>query len=176
VLATILFLALWLVLGVAVFLLAARGGVGETRAALRSPAPPGRRIRGTVFAVTYVAFGLVLPIVFLGGNHSNANGKVGGMKLTASEKHGRVLFARSCGVCHTLAAASTVGAVGPNLDTLRPPASLVLHTIENGCLQNPPSSTSPQSCLGQGTMPANLVQGRDAQDVADFVARVAGRE
>ena len=57
---------------------------------------------------------------------------------------------------------------------LKPPASLVLHTIENGCLPNA-SSGSAEQCLGQGVMPANVVQGRDAQNVADFVARVAGK-
>ena len=61
------------------------------------------------------------------------------------------------------------------LDTLKPPASLVLNTINNGCLQNPPPG-SQQSCLGQGTMPAKIVQGKDAKDVANFVAKVAGKE
>jgi hypothetical protein len=34
---------------------------------------------------------------------------------------------------------------------------------------------SPQTCLGFGTMPPTLVQGKDADDVADFVAKVAGK-
>jgi hypothetical protein len=74
-----------------------------------------------------------------------------------------------------LAAANAIGKVGPNLDTLKPPESLVLHTINNGCLPNAPSN-SPQQCLGQGVMPADVVEGVDAQDVASFVAKVAGKE
>ena len=64
---------------------------------------------------------------------------------------------------------------GIPLDTLKPPAKLVLDTINNGCVQNPPPKSA-QACLGEGTMPAQLLQGKDAQDVASFVARVAGKE
>jgi hypothetical protein len=52
----------------------------------------------------------------------------------------------------------------------------VLHTIQNGCLQNPPPGDAAQSCLGEGVMPAGIVQGQQAIDVAKFVAAVAGRE
>ena len=113
--------------------------------------------------------------VFLAGNHANASAQVGGIKLTAAEKHGRELFGQDCAVCHTLSAANAIGKVGPNLDSLKPPAQLVLNTINNGCVQNPPAN-SPQACLGQGTMPAQLVEGKDAQDVSNFVAKVAGNE
>ena len=65
--------------------------------------------------------------------------------------------------------------MGPNLDVIQPTAQLVLHTIANGCLQNPPSG-SQEACLGEGTMPADVVQGVDATDVAQFVAKVAGVE
>ena len=78
-------------------------------------------------------------------------------------------------MCHTLAAANSVGKVGPNLDTLKPPYGLVLNTINNGCLQDPGSNGSEQ-CLGQGTMPAQIVEGKEAQDVSSFVAKVAGRQ
>jgi mono/diheme cytochrome c family protein len=110
------------------------------------------------------------------GNHANANSKVGELTLNASEKTGRELFGVHCAVCHTLAAANAIGKVGPNLDTLKPPAELVLHTLQNGCLQSPPSTSSPETCLGQGNMPADIVEGTDAQDVAAFVAKVAGQE
>ena len=51
----------------------------------------------------------------------------------------------------------------------------MLHTINNGCLPNAPNGSAEQ-CLGQGVMPADVVTGRNAQDVANFVARVAGKE
>jgi mono/diheme cytochrome c family protein len=129
-----------------------------------------------VLAIIYVGFGVAIPIGFLVGNHANANSRVGQVTLNASEKSGRELFGMSCAVCHTLAAANAIGKVGPNLDTLKPPTELVLHTIEYGCLQSPPSASSPETCLGQGNMPANVVEGKDAQDVAAFVNAVAGKE
>jgi mono/diheme cytochrome c family protein len=129
----------------------------------------------TLFVFLYVAFGIALPLVFLTGNHANASSQVGGIKLTAAEKRGRELFGVHCAVCHTLAGANAAGKVGPNLDQLRPPKNLVLNTILNGCLQNPPPG-SKQSCLGYGTMPAAVLQGKQADEVASFVAKVAGRE
>lgn len=174
-LGTALFVVFWLLLGAAVFFVAIRGGLSGARAVFQSQSLGVRRFIGGTFAVVYVGFGVALPIVFLTGNHANANRQVGGIRLTTAEKRGRELFGAHCGVCHTLAAANAVGKVGPNLDTIKPTDSLVLHTIQYGCLQNPPPG-SQQSCLGQGTMPANIIQGRDASDVAAFVAKVAGRE
>ena len=174
-LATILFLAFWVVLGLVLFFIAVRGGVGGARETLQTQTRRGRRVAWLVFAVVYVGFGVAIPIAFLTGNHANASSQVGGLRLNAEQKNGRQLFGQNCGVCHTLAASNSVGKVGPNLDTLKPPYGLVLNTINNGCLQNPPPN-SPQACLGQGTMPAQLVAGQDARNVASFVAKVAGKE
>ncbi len=174
-LATIIFLAFWVALALALFFVAIRGGLGGARATLQTQSRGGRKALGVIFAVLYVGFGVAIPLVFLIGNHANASGQVGGIKLNAAEKHGRQLFGQDCAVCHTLAAANATGKVGPNLDSLKPPASLVVNTINNGCLQNPPNN-SPQACLGNGTMPSQLVEGKDAQDVANFVQKVAGKE
>lgn len=174
-LAVWLFVAFWVVLGLGLFVVAIRGGLAATRELFQGQTPRARRAFGVVFVVLYVAFGLALPAVMLTGNHANANAQVGGIKLTAAEKTGRELFGQHCGFCHTLAAANAIGKIGPNLDTLQPAQSLVLHTIENGCLQSPPSG-APQTCLGNGTMPANILQGQMADDVAKFVATVAGKE
>jgi mono/diheme cytochrome c family protein len=72
---------------------------------------------------------------------------------------GRDLFASTCGTCHTLAAAGTTGTVGPNLDDLKPDQATVLAAIQDG----------------PGAMPANLLTGAQAQQVAAFVATSAGR-
>ena len=149
------------------------------RCARGVPGPDNRSAQGSRLDVRGrlpPGFGIALPLLFLTGNHANANGQVGGHKLTAAEKRGRELFGEHCAVCHTLAAANAIGKVGPNLDTLKPSATLVLHTIENGCLPNPPSTNPAENCLGEGVMPAGIIQGQDAQDVAKFVAQVAGRE
>ncbi len=174
-LATILFLAFWVALAFALFFLALRGGPGGARAALQRSGRTSR-FAMLLFAVIYIGFGIAVPLAFLNGNHANASSQYAGVKLNAAEKRGRELFGQDCAVCHTLAAANAVGKVGPNLDTLKPPASLVLNTINNGCLQNPPAGNSTQQCLGQGTMPAQIVEGKDAQDVSSFVAKVAGRQ
>jgi len=176
VLPVVLFILFWVVLGLTVFFIAVRGGPQGTGDALQGQSPGARKAWGLAFVVIYIGFGVAMPIAFLHGNNANANSQVGGITLTSGEKNGRILFGEHCGVCHTLAAANAVGKVGPNLDTLRPPAVLVLHTINNGCLQKPPTPTSPEACLGQGNMPAGVVEGTDAQQVSAFVARVAGKE
>lgn len=171
----IAFVAFWVLFAFGLFFVAVRGGPAGARQALQTQSRGGRKGVGLILAIIYVGFGVAIPIAFLTGNHANASSQVGGVKLTSIQKRGRELFGAHCAVCHTLAAANAEGKVGPNLDTLQPPASLVLHTILNGCLPNPPSN-SPEVCLGQGVMPPAVVQGRDAQDVASFVAKVAGKE
>ena len=174
-LAVFVFVAFWVVLAFGLFFVAARGGLGGARATIQTQTRGASRFVSVSFTVMLVGFGVALPVIFLVGNHANASGQVGGLKLTAGEKIGRELFGEHCGVCHTLAAANAVGKVGPNLDMLKAPASLVLHTINNGCLPNA-STSSPEVCLGQGVMPADIVAGQDAQNVSNFVARVAGNE
>jgi mono/diheme cytochrome c family protein len=176
VLGTWLFVALWLVFGLGVFFIAVRGGLGGARATVQGQSYRARRAATTIFVIVYVGFGIVVPLVFLFGNKNHASGQVGGYKLTPAMKQGRELFAQHCGFCHTLAASSSNGKVGPNLDVLKPSQALVLHTIQYGCLQDPPPADTNQTCLGQGTMPAQPLQGQQAQDVAKFVAQVAGRE
>jgi mono/diheme cytochrome c family protein len=172
--ALVLFVAFWVVIAVGLVLVGVRGGAGGASPAARDESPTGRRAMSLFLAITYVGFGAVVPFAVLDGNHLNASKQFAGLKLTASEKRGRELFGEHCGVCHTLTAANAVGKVGPNLDTLQPPVSLIASTIANGCLQNAPSG-SPQTCLGEGTMPSGIVAGRDATDVANFIARVAGK-
>jgi mono/diheme cytochrome c family protein len=172
VLAVLLFAAFWVVLGLGVFFLGTR--TGRTGAG-REPGYRGRRALGWTMAIIYIAFGIAIPVLIQFGNRNNANAKVGTSELTQAEKHGRELFGQHCGLCHTLAAANAVGKVGPNLDVIQPTEALVLHTIMYGCLQNPPQG-SQEACLGQGTMPAMVLQGVDAENVAKFVSKVAGNE
>jgi mono/diheme cytochrome c family protein len=75
---------------------------------------------------------------------------------------GKQLFQQDCGTCHTLADAGTNGKVGPVLDQVKPNKALVLSALKNGG-------------LGSGTMPANIVTGKDAQAVATYVSTVAGK-
>jgi mono/diheme cytochrome c family protein len=86
--------------------------------------------------------------------------------LSAAQVHGRDLFVQNCGSCHTLDAAGTVGNVGPNLGDIAINEQDVLAAIRNGGGRHAKGQETGPS----GTMPANLITGKDAQDVASFVA------
>jgi mono/diheme cytochrome c family protein len=175
VLGVALFVAFWVVVAFGLFFVAVRGGLGAARATISPDTRRSGRVLGVIFTIVALGFGIALPVALLVGNKDNAQGQIAGVKLTAREKSGQELFGVHCAVCHTLSEANAIGKVGPNLDMLKPPASLVLHTITYGCLPNA-SSSSNEQCLGQGVMPANIVEGSDAQNVAEYVARVAGRQ
>jgi mono/diheme cytochrome c family protein len=84
---------------------------------------------------------------------------------------GKQLFVEKCGACHTLARAGTSGVVGPDLDQAFGPArrqGLGEGTFEGVVLDQ---IATP---LRNGQMPAKLVTGDDAKDVAAYVAAVAG--
>lgn len=164
-LATIAFLAFWVVVGLVLFFIALRGGPRGARATLQSQSRSGRRVATVVFAVFYVAVGVAVPVLILVGNGDNADARVGGttIELTQQEQDGRAVFGERCASCHTLAAARADGKVGPNLDRLMPPQGLVEDAVERGRQR------------GSGTMPAGIVQGEDVAAVSAFVAAVAGK-
>jgi len=107
-------------------------------------------------------------------------------KGKADTAHGKQLFQERCGSCHTLADAGTQGKIGPNLDdafsgprregfkesTIRNVVhGQVKYAIENpaGFVKGPNGGDLPAP-----GMPRDLVTGDDAQDVAAYVASVAG--
>ena len=173
-LAVAAFVALWVVIALGLFVLATRG-TGTVAHTRRDPGRRAQQHQDLGFVVTAVVFGVGLPLLMLTGNHHNANAQVGGIKLTAAEQNGRELFGQHCGVCHTLAGANAVGKVGPNLDILKPRAVDRAQHDQQRLPAQPPKGSN-QGCLGQGVMPAAVVQGQDAQNVAAFVAKVAGNE
>ena len=88
---------------------------------------------------------------------------------TADTQNGEKLFTASCAGCHTLAAANATGTVGPNLDDAFGPSraqGFKQSTIQNVVLLQIRDASKP--------MPDNLVTGQNAQDVAAYVATVAG--
>jgi mono/diheme cytochrome c family protein len=85
---------------------------------------------------------------------------------------GKELFVEKCGACHILERAGTSGVVGPNLDEAFGPArrqGLGEGTFE-GVVEDQIATP-----LRNGEMPAKLVTGEDAKDVAAYVAAVAGK-
>jgi mono/diheme cytochrome c family protein len=165
------FIAFWALLGLAVFFVAMRGGGGRRRAE-GEPEESKATQRGLLLVVVLAfAFGLIVPVFVLADNAKHkASVAVGGVHLTADQQEGRELFARTCAVCHTLAATKSVGRIGPNLDervgdeisTSEGRKALVLSAILEG------------RARGLGQMPAELYQGKEAEDIASFVAAVAG--
>jgi mono/diheme cytochrome c family protein len=124
---------------------------------------------------TFVIFGLVVLILGVGipawaitteGTESAAPEEV-----ASNLESGKELFVTNCGACHTLFKAGTDGVIGPDLDELLAPPSAsppdpatvkprVLSAVNNG--------------VG-GRMPRGVVSGQQAEEVANFVAQVAGQ-
>jgi cbb3-type cytochrome c oxidase subunit III len=111
-------------------------------------------------AVPFLAVALLLAGCGTGGKATSHG---------ADMQSGQKLFTSSCGGCHTLAAAGTSGTIGPNLDDAFGPSrkqGFKQSTIQNVVLD--------QIRVAAAPMPRNLVKGQDAQDVAAYVASVAG--
>jgi mono/diheme cytochrome c family protein len=153
----------FLLLGLGVFFLAMSGG--STSARDRSPKPGRRGLRGAtvLFVLTLLVLGVAVPAVVIATDKNRDSIPEANVKhLTDFQKEGQELFGQRCRMCHTLKAANATGKVGPTLD--EPPRSyaLVLETIKNG------------RSAGNGQMPADVYQGRDAEAVAEFVAVASG--
>jgi mono/diheme cytochrome c family protein len=95
---------------------------------------------------------------------------------SADVERGRVLFIQQCGSCHTMAEAGTNVQVGPDLDAafaLARADGMDSDTIEGivaAQIEYPRPSTGNPAV----SMPAGLVEGKDLEDVAAYVARYAG--
>jgi mono/diheme cytochrome c family protein len=98
----------------------------------------------------------------------------------ADLERGRQLFQTNCGTSHTLAEAGTAANVGPDLDASFAAAretGMDQDTVEGVVqtqIENPREIHPDNPRYDQLYMPANIVTGRDAEDVAAYVASVAG--
>ncbi len=120
--------------------------------------------RSFLFFIIFIAiFAIAVPIWAIskeGDPDSSAQ------QVASSDENARDLFVVNCGACHVLEQAGTDGVVGPNLDELlgdgTPEANepRVLSAIEMGV---------------QGRMPAGILLGEQAEEVSEYVARVAGQ-
>ena len=131
-------------------------------------------LRATEVNVAVAVLAVLIPFLAF---RSNGDPETGVEKdIPASLETGKTLFQTNCGTCHTLYAAGTDGNFGPDLDLLLAPTGpatganiksakqRVLSAIENGVDSNTP-----------GRMPADIIAGQQADQVAEFVANVAGR-
>jgi mono/diheme cytochrome c family protein len=113
-----------------------------------------RRPAAAILLVLTAALGLL-------GAGCDSNGK------PIANNRGAQLFSERCSGCHTLSAAGARGSAakerisGPNLDQRHETKDQVLFAIRNGGFSG-------------AIMPQNIVVGKDAEEVAEFVARYAG--
>lgn len=120
-----------------------------------------------IFGIVAVLFAVLIPAWAIsreGGEEASPQ------SVPADQQEGKDLFVTNCGSCHTLYKAGTDGIVGPDLDQLLAPPSptpadpatikpRVLSAVEKGVA---------------GRMPAGILTGAQAEEVAEFVAQVAG--
>jgi mono/diheme cytochrome c family protein len=98
-----------------------------------------------------------------------------GISLAKSDPNyrGAEIFQQRCGGCHTLDAAGTQGSAtnvrtrenkdGPNFNQRKEDVTDVLYAIRNGGFSS-------------GPMPQDIVVGKDAEEVAKFVAANSGKK
>jgi len=95
------------------------------------------------------------------------------------QDRGRQLFSANCGTCHKLAQAASTGTQGPDLDAAFAAAREV--GMDGDTIKGIVRAQviRPQETEGYGeypgiTMPAGILEGNDLEDVAAYVAAVAG--
>jgi mono/diheme cytochrome c family protein len=152
----------FLVLGIIIIFIAFSGSPGAAREAYLTR---GGRAFTFLIVLIYVGLGIAVPAAVI-ANRKESEGGVGALRTEEASKaqeDGKVLFLQTCASCHTLAAVQAHGVTGPDLDTLGGiDRQRVLNAIKNGG-------------TGQGRMPSGLLEGEDAQQVAAYVASVAGQ-
>jgi plastocyanin len=109
-----------------------------------------------------------------------------GCQLVSSGENlvaGKQAFVAHCGACHTLARAGTTGVTGPNLDEAFQQArkdgfgESTIQGVVRDQIAYPARGpqNDPQTGRQLAIMPANLVTGQAAKDVAAYVASAAGK-
>lgn len=107
-------------------------------------------------------------------------GSVGYQDASSNPSAGKTLFTERCGSCHVLADAGTSGTIGPSLDAAfyqfrqeidsASDAEDTIRQVVRGQIAYPTVNPS----TGEPGMPADIVKGQEADDVATYIASVAG--
>jgi mono/diheme cytochrome c family protein len=127
-----------------------------------------------IFGLVLVLLAVVIPFWAFERDGNPAKNE----DVPAENTPGKQLFQTNCGNCHTLYAAGTDGDFGPDLDQKLAPAgqatdktaidgikTQVMTALEEG-------ADSPDV---PGRMPAGIVTGTVAEEIADFVSHYAGQ-
>jgi mono/diheme cytochrome c family protein len=163
-----LFLIPWILVGIGVLFIAFSGGPGQARQAYLTRGSVAFKI--SMFVI-YLGIGIAVPALILANRQDaeGATGKTRTVEASGQVQKGKTLFRATCASCHTLAAVNARGVTGPDLDRIglnggskKAAETRVLSAIKIGG-------------TGQKRMPSGLLQGENAQDVAAFVATVAGQ-
>jgi mono/diheme cytochrome c family protein len=99
-----------------------------------------------------------------------------GLQEGGTTSRGKQLFVDGCGSCHVLADAGTKGVIGPNLDDGFAQARAdglgenTIQSVVRGQIAYPVE----EPVSGSPGMPGDIYEGQDADDVAAYVASVAG--
>lgn len=120
-----------------------------------------RRRRGT-FVATVAASAFVVGLAGCGGDDLKGS--------RADVVHGKQLFVERCGACHTLARAGTRGTVGPDLD-----AAFAQSLSEGFGRSTVRGAVHEQILYPNSRMPAKVVKGQSALDVAAYVAQAVAK-
>jgi len=93
------------------------------------------------------------------------------IEVSASQRNAAASFDEHCSGCHTLGVAGTQGSAtnvrtreykdGPNFDQRKETKNCVLYAIRNGGFSS-------------GPMPQDIVTGKEAEELADFLAKYSG--
>jgi mono/diheme cytochrome c family protein len=111
-----------------------------------------------------VAFGVAAAAVFSGCSAKSGE--------DADLVAGKQLFVQKCGSCHVLNRAGTKGTTGPNLDDAF--RRDLVDGFGRSAVRGVVRKQIDIPARG-GVMPANLLEGEDADDVAAYVAGVVGK-
>ena len=130
-----------------------------------------------VFGLLVVALVALIPWLAFRSDGDEATAA----SVPAGLEQGKDLFDTNCGTCHALYAAGTDGNFGPDLDELLAPAGppegpdaqAAIETTEGRVLNAIDEGVDGSSTLGR--MPAGIISGEQAEEVAAFVAATAGQ-
>ena len=117
--------------------------------------------------VALVGASLVFAVVAaLLAARSTADVRVAGrtIRLTAAQRSGQRVFARSCASCHALAASDSRAAIGPNLDYVQPSKGQTMWVLDHGLRG------------ANAYMPGGFLPLADAEDVAEYLSVTASRQ
>lgn len=157
-----IFLAPWVILGAGVLFVAFSGGPGRARQAYLTR---GNRAFRLLAPLIFVGIGIAVPALIIADQDQalGGSGALSSQRPSKEDEEGKALFRANCASCHTLAASNARGVTGPSLDDL----GLLEEKRVVGAIRI--------GGTGKGQMPAGLLEGENAEAVAKYVARVAGR-